>query len=1210
MYQLESITYVNAASIPFAKVKVDGNTLMVGANGAGKTTVLRSVLYFYGVHEDSALGINIRKKRGFREYYFQESNAFIAYRYTNGYGHILVIAYRSANSGVKFKFVVEQEPIDDKVLFFEDQIARSPDEVWRHLRQMGYEMSETVSTLSEYRDILYGKAGPGWRKYAFFDMKEEHSNFVQVLSNIFINSKLDASSIQKTISNAIPIVDSIDLDQINRTIESFNGRYEDVVKFDENKEVIDAILRALVAYRTIEQEKQAYIDQFLSNQKAFEQKKEQLEKEIANKRASLDDFQKRFAQKKGALESQRNQLRDQTNLLKSDVKKAEKLLKEYQAQDIEKKLELYHAKRDLEREKVHLQKLYDELTDAQRSLKEKFQALREEERANFTAQLQADSDALRKIKDELQTAIEEIDATYEREREAYEKKKQEELLKLEAEAKQADETEKQAYKAYIEMKNRTFFKEELESASKEVAQAKAAYEQAQKAIEKYRAELQQVIKSIEAIEREEALALENLSIRYEHALKAPQEELNRLHSLLSVDDETLLSFIRKVDHPHEATLTTILKEEVLLNTQLNPRLSEITDSIYGIRIDSEELEKSNYSRASIESAIEEVTSQISSIKKRFEEEKSEIEKSFRNRLKEERSRQRQIDEALRVEEIALPKLKNESLKADDNYLELQKRAEQTKEEAVKKQKEALEQASMACQTLKDRVTACKGEIESTLKQLLEKKREKIAELKRKRKSEEQKFQAKEESLRQAYKKRLEEIEKQEYEALQKDGVDVALVENYKRQIDGIDKKLQEIEKISELVQRYIVHKKDHFDQLEEKRLRLHRYQMELDEKSRALQTMQVEYEAQHKELYRSIQASETAYQAICNDLKEVDDPILTELLQKHQKRSVKPTDERLHDLIKHIHAHENQAQKMIDTIRTQQDLLYRDIGASNTLDLSVRYGSDRESVLHAADELKNFVDDGKIDQFKEEISNLFALTINQLSKQTEDLLEARDEVNRVVDKIKLMLRDLEGISVIDMIDLRVQHSPNKILQKLEQLQTVSEEYDFTGRNNLFNHDRSKLDGHYRAIQLIKELRHELDRSGKSELRLDDTYTLEIRAIENGNDTGWQVSLDEVGSNGTDVMIKTIVNVSLLATALGLRHSHNEEDATYFHCILDEIGVLHPTYLKELIAFANAKRIRFLNGAPNQQLVSRFKRIYLLTNKRNKTMIRPLLSQRI
>ena len=178
---------------------------------------------------------------------------------------------------------------------------------------------------------------------------------------------------------------------------------------------------------------------------------------------------------------------------------------------------------------------------------------------------------------------------------------------------------------------------------------------------------------------------------------------------------------------------------------------------------------------------------------------------------------------------------------------------------------------------------------------------------------------------------------------------------------------------------------------------------------------------------------------------------------------VDPSDETLNSLIKRILARNNQAQKIIDNIRAQQDILYRDIGASNSLDLAVRYGSDNKSVLTAADELKSFVDDGKIDQFKEEVSSLFALTINQLSKQTEDLLDARQEVNRAVNKIKLMLRDLEGISVIDSIDLHTQYSHNRILQKLEQLQTLSEEYDFTGRNNLFNYDKPQLDGHNRAI---------------------------------------------------------------------------------------------------------------------------------------------------
>jgi len=210
--QLSSITYVNAASVPFAKVNLDGNTLMVGANGAGKTTVLRSALYFYGVHENSALGINIRKKKGFAEYYFHELNSLIAYRYSNSSGNVLVVAYRSGSSNVKFKFVLETKSINDMELFLENKIARSPEELWKRLNELGYSVSESISKLSDYRNIIYGHSVGAYKKYAFFNSKDDYNNFIHVLSNIFINSKLDASSIQKTISNAISGFEPIDLE--------------------------------------------------------------------------------------------------------------------------------------------------------------------------------------------------------------------------------------------------------------------------------------------------------------------------------------------------------------------------------------------------------------------------------------------------------------------------------------------------------------------------------------------------------------------------------------------------------------------------------------------------------------------------------------------------------------------------------------------------------------------------------------------------------------------------------------------------------------------------------------------------------------------------------------------------------------------------------------------------------------------------------------
>lgn len=334
--------------------------------------------------------------------------------------------------------------------------------------------------------------------------------------------------------------------------------------------------------------------------------------------------------------------------------------------------------------------------------------------------------------------------------------------------------------------------------------------------------------------------------------------------------------------------------------------------------------------------------------------------------------------------------------------------------------------------------------------------------------------------------------------------------------------------------------------------------------------------------------------------------IFRDKINKHQETNIEPTSEKLVDILLQINALEDQAKQFLDDIRNKQDLLYRNFSLENSLDLILRIDGSVEQVIKNAYELKKFILDGKFEQFQEGVSSLFSLTINQLTKQTESLLEAKQNVDGIVNKIRNMLRDLEGISVIDSIDLRTQESNNSILVKLEKLQALNDEYNLVFQPDLFHFDKPKNKNSKAAIQIIMELQKELDRTNKKELLLDDTYALEIRASENGNDTGWQVSLDDVGSNGTDVMIKTIVNIAMLSISLGFKA--NTESKTYFHCILDEIGVLHPSYLKELISFANNKHIRFLNGAPNRQQVSSFRRIYILTNKNQNTMVKPLLNK--
>ncbi|MDH5464842.1 MAG: hypothetical protein OEW60_04375, partial [Thiovulaceae bacterium] len=95
---------------------------------------------------------------------------------------------------------------------------------------------------------------------------------------------------------------------------------------------------------------------------------------------------------------------------------------------------------------------------------------------------------------------------------------------------------------------------------------------------------------------------------------------------------------------------------------------------------------------------------------------------------------------------------------------------------------------------------------------------------------------------------------------------------------------------------------------------------------------------------------------------------------------------------------------------------------------------------------------------------------------------------------------------------------------------------------------------------------------------------------------------------TDVMVKAMVNIAMLSLA---RAQSSKKDAeVYFHCILDEVGILSPNYLKELIEYANNKQIRFINGAPDEKLVTTYKRLYMLTtNNAHQTMVRRLLVQK-
>ena len=115
--------------------------------------------------------------------------------------------------------------------------------------------------------------------------------------------------------------------------------------------------------------------------------------------------------------------------------------------------------------------------------------------------------------------------------------------------------------------------------------------------------------------------------------------------------------------------------------------------------------------------------------------------------------------------------------------------------------------------------------------------------------------------------------------------------------------------------------------------------------------------------------------------------------------------------------------------------------------------------------------------------------------------------------------------------------------------------------------------------------------------------------ENNNDTNWVERISNVGSNGTDVLVKAMVYIMLL-NVFKNRASRKVKDFT-IHCIIDEVGILHDSNLKGLLRFANERNIFLINGSPNPNDVSVYKHTYqLIKNKERQTEIRHLLKMNI
>ena len=241
MRYLNKIIFINSAHVPYAEIKLDGNVHFIGTQGVGKSTLLRSILFFYNV-DKSKLGIKTQAgQKGYDEFYLPHQNSYIIYEVCRETGKFFVMtflshgrtAFRIVDCAYAKRFFVEE---DGSVRYEWGRISE----------QIGARVfrSNIIRGYEEFRDIIYGNSQQVAKELRRFSLMES-TKYRQVpltIQNIFLNQSLESRVIKDTIIDSMDFAsDDIDLNRYREEVKNFRQQYEELKRKLVEVEEKDAV---------------------------------------------------------------------------------------------------------------------------------------------------------------------------------------------------------------------------------------------------------------------------------------------------------------------------------------------------------------------------------------------------------------------------------------------------------------------------------------------------------------------------------------------------------------------------------------------------------------------------------------------------------------------------------------------------------------------------------------------------------------------------------------------------------------------------------------------------------------------------------------------------------------------------------------------------------------------------------------------------------
>lgn len=462
---------------------------------------------------------------------------------------------------------------------------------------------------------------------------------------------------------------------------------------------------------------------------------------------------------------------------------------------------------------------------------------------------------------------------------------------------------------------------------------------------------------------------------------------------------------------------------------------------------------------------------------------------------------------------------------------------------------------------------------------------------------------------QEFSEQKKQLDEQQTSELAGKGVDTNLLEKYRVNLNKLRELLTKIEDERSIVIRYRHTEQNLFakepeirkeiknieqrlamirQRYEDKRIRIEKKCKEMKERQEEL----------HNELLHMREGLELYHQMVEYE-HLVPDTFLSD-------DKTKNTELDCQQLLSQFRGTVNQKRESIEKLKSLVVNFNRNFKPQNAFHFNTMPITDND-YLQIAFDLQDFMDNNKIEDFRRRTSEHYKDILGRISTEIGSLIKRRSDVDGVIQDINRDFIEKNFAGVIKSIELKSDESSDKLMKLLISIHDYAVENALSiGELNLFS-SNNRDEVNRKVVDYMKSLSHQLQNEpNRQTVSLGDAFRLQFRVKENDNDTGWTVRINNVGSDGTDILVKAMVNIMLI-NVFKKKVARKSGDFIV-HCMMDEIGRLHPNNIKGILQFANTRNIYIINSSPTSYNAYDYRYTYMLSKHGVRTRVEKLLKR--